>query len=138
MNTANKSKIMIVEDDEIHMDLMKDILRPAGYVTVGTKFGKQAVRLARKHRPDLIIMDIKLGDISGLEVTRRLKQDDQLERIPVIVVTAFAMKGDKEMCFAAGCNAYIAKPIQVSQFLYMVQRLLETYGAKNAKNDPDC
>ena len=115
---------MIVEDNKIHMNLMKDILHPAGYATVGTYEGRKAVSLARKHRPDLILMDIQLGDISGLEVTKKLKKDKTLKDIPIIAVTAFAMNGDEKMCFSAGCTAYIHKPISVTVLMNMIGRLI--------------
>jgi len=85
----------------------------------------EALRLARQHRPDLILMDIQLPEVSGLEVTKWLKEDDELRRIPVIAVTAFAMKGDEEKIREGGCEAYIAKPISVTSFLETVRRFLE-------------
>ena len=80
--------------------------------------------LAREHRPDLILMDIQLPEISGLEVTKWLKEDDDLAAIPVVAVTAFAMKGDEERIREGGCEAYISKPISVVHFLETIKRLL--------------
>ncbi|MFZ1990369.1 MAG: response regulator, partial [Alphaproteobacteria bacterium] len=96
-----------------------------GYKTLQTKDGMEALEIARNHRPDLILMDIQLPEVSGLEVTKWLKEDDELAGIPVIAVTAFAMKGDEEKIREGGCEAYIAKPISVGQFLETVRRFLE-------------
>ena len=84
----------------------------------------EALALARRHRPDLILMDIQLPEVSGLEVTRWIKQDEDLKLIPVIAVTAFAMKGDKERIRGGGCEDYIAKPISIAGFLQTVERFL--------------
>jgi two-component system cell cycle response regulator DivK len=85
----------------------------------------EAVGLAREHRPDLILLDIQLPEISGLEVTRELKKDEDLKSIPVIAVTAFAMKGDEEKIREGGCEAYIAKPISVTTFMQTIQKVLK-------------
>ena len=117
-------KVMIVEDNELNMKLFHDLLEAHGYNTVGTRNGVEAIELARTHRPDLILMDIQLPEVSGLEVTKWLKEDPELQRIPVVAVTAFAMKGDEERIRAGGCAAYIAKPISVQKFLETVARFL--------------
>jgi two-component system, cell cycle response regulator DivK len=91
-----RRKILIVEDNQLNMKLFHDLLTAHGYDTLQTSNGMEALALARDHHPDLILMDIQLPEISGLEVTRLLKQDESLKCIPVIAVTAFAMKGDKE------------------------------------------
>jgi two-component system cell cycle response regulator DivK len=109
--------VMIVEDNELNMKLFNDLLEAKGYRTVKTKNGLEALDLARAEKPDLILMDIQLPEVSGLEVTRWLKDDDQLHTIPVIAVTAFAMKGDEERIRQGGCEAYISKPISVVKFL---------------------
>ena len=116
--------ILIVEDNELNMKLFNDLLEAHGYHTLQTRDGRDVVDLARQHRPDLIIMDIQLPEISGLEVTRILKDDDELKSIPVIAVTAFAMKGDEEKIREGGCEGYIAKPISVPNFLETVSRFL--------------
>jgi two-component system cell cycle response regulator DivK len=116
--------VLIVEDDELNMRLFHDLLEAQGYRTLCTGEGLAAFELARKHKPDLILMDIQLPAISGLEVTRWLKEDADLAAIPVIAVTAFAMKGDEQRIRDGGCEAYIAKPISVSHFLETVGRLL--------------
>src|SRR6201994_1948726 len=116
--------VLIVEDNELKMKLIHDLLDAQGYAILETREGLQALTLARQHRPDLILMDIQLPEISGLEVTKWLKEDDELAHIPVIAVTAFAMKGDEERIREGGCEAYISKPISVMQFLDTVRRHL--------------
>jgi two-component system, cell cycle response regulator DivK len=117
-------RILIVEDNDLNMKLLHDLLEAKGYATLQTKDGREALKLARQHRPDLILMDIQLPEVSGLEVTRWIKADDDLTTIPIIAVTAFAMKGDEEKIREGGCEAYIAKPISVTNFLQTVRRFL--------------
>jgi len=116
--------VMIVEDNELNMKLFNDLLEAKGYKTIQTRNGMEALDLARAHMPDLILMDIQLPEVSGLEVTKWLKQDDKLHVIPVIAVTAFAMKGDEERIRQGGCEAYISKPISVVKFLETIQSYL--------------
>jgi two-component system cell cycle response regulator DivK len=116
--------ILIVEDNELNMKLFNDLLEAHGYATLKTRDGIEALKMARLHRPDLIIMDIQLPEVSGLDVTKWLKEDDNLRSIPVIAVTAFAMKGDEEKIREGGCQDYIAKPISVTKFLETVQKHL--------------
>lgn len=116
--------VLIVEDNELNMKLFHDLLEAHGYNTIETKDGREALELARKHHPDLILMDIQLPEISGLEVTKWIKEDSSLKGIPVIAVTAFAMKGDEEKIREGGCEAYLAKPISVANFLETVERFL--------------
>jgi two-component system cell cycle response regulator DivK len=113
--------VLIVEDNELNMKLFHDLLEAHGYQTIETRNGIEALDLARKHRPDLIIMDIQLPEVSGLEVTKWLKEDEELRSIPVVAVTAFAMKGDEERIREGGCEAYLSKPISVSKFLETVR-----------------
>jgi len=117
-------KILIVEDNDLNMKLFNDLLQAHGYETVQTVDGRDALKLVREHAPDLILMDIQLPEISGLEVTKMIKADDDLKDIPVIAVTAFAMKGDEEKIREGGCEGYIAKPISVPHFLETVQKFL--------------
>lgn len=123
MNGAVKT-VLVVEDNELNMKLFHDLLEAHGYNILQTKDGMEALRMAREHRPDLILMDIQLPEVSGLEVTKWIKEDENLKAIPVIAVTAFAMKGDEEKIREGGCEAYIAKPISVTSFLQTVQRYL--------------
>lgn len=117
-------RVLVVEDNELNMKLFHDLLEAHGYVVLQTRDGMDALRLARQHRPDLILMDIQLPVVSGLEVTKWLKEDDDLKQIPVIAVTAFAMKGDEEKIREGGCEAYIAKPILVSSFMSTIRRFM--------------
>jgi two-component system cell cycle response regulator DivK len=116
--------VLIVEDNELNMKLFHDLLDAHGYRTLQTRTGMEALKLARQHRPDLILMDIQLPEVSGLEVTKWLKDDEELREIPVIAVTAFAMKGDEARIRQGGCEAYISKPISVATFLAAVRRYL--------------
>ena len=117
--------ILVVEDNELNMKLFHDLLEAHGYRILQTGEGLQAFNMAREFRPDLIVMDIQLPAISGLEVTRWLKEDPSVAHIPVVAVTAFAMKGDETRSRDGGCEAYIAKPISVGHFLETIRRLLE-------------
>jgi two-component system cell cycle response regulator DivK len=121
---AKAKTILIVEDNELNMKLFHDLLDAHGYKTIQTRDGLEALDLARKHVPDLILMDIQLPEVSGLEVTKWLKEDEGLKAIPVIAVTAFAMKGDEEKIRQGGCEAYISKPISVMHFLETIRRFL--------------
>jgi two-component system cell cycle response regulator DivK len=116
--------ILIVEDNDLNMKLFNDLLQAHGYETLQTMDGRDVMKLAHDHHPDLIIMDIQLPEISGLEVTKMLKADEELKDIPVIAVTAFAMKGDEEKIREGGCEGYIAKPISVPTFLETVAKFL--------------
>ena len=116
--------VMIVEDNELNMKLFNDLLESRGYSIIQTRNGMEAIGLARAHHPDLILMDIQLPEVSGLVVTKWLKEDDDLQSIPVIAVTAFAMKGDEERIRQGGCEAYISKPISVPRFIETIKSYL--------------
>ena len=116
--------VLVVEDNELNMKLFHDLLEASGYATIQTRSGLEAIDLAREHRPDLILMDIQLPEVSGLEVTKWMKEDDDLRAIPIIAVTAFAMKGDEERIRQGGCEAYLSKPISVGKFLETVKAYL--------------
>jgi two-component system cell cycle response regulator DivK len=116
--------VLVVEDNELNMKLFHDLLEASGYNILQTRNGLEAIDIAREHRPDLILMDIQLPEVSGLEVTKWIKEDDDLRAIPVIAVTAFAMKGDEERIRQGGCEAYLSKPISVSTFLSTVKSYL--------------
>ena len=113
--------VLVVEENELNMKLFHDLLEANGYNIVQTRSGLEAIDLAREHRPDLILMDIQLPEVSGLEVTKWLKEDDELRAIPVVAVTAFAMKGDEERIRQGGCEAYLSKPISVAKFIETVK-----------------
>ena len=126
--TADKPRskcVLIVEDNEMNIKLFRDLLEAHGYETMQTKDGLEALRMARARRPDLILMDIQLPEVSGLEVTRWLKQDQELCNIPVVAVTAFAMRGDEERIRAGGCQGYLPKPISVEKLVSTVKQFLE-------------
>jgi two-component system, cell cycle response regulator DivK len=123
-----KKTVLIVEDNELNMKLFNDLLEAHGYATLKTSHGIEAMELARAHKPDLILMDIQLPEVSGLEVTRWLKADEELKSIPVIAITAFAMKGDEERIREGGCEAYMSKPISVAKFIATIKTYLEADG----------
>jgi len=119
-----KKLVMIVEDNELNLKLFRDLLQAHGYATLHTSDGFQVLDLARHNHPDLILMDIQLPEVSGIEITSWLKADAQLKTIPVIAVTAFAMRGDEEKIRAGGCDDYLSKPIAVHQFIATVKKYL--------------
>ncbi|MEL6979857.1 MAG: response regulator [Pseudomonadota bacterium] len=116
--------ILIVEDDELNMKLFNDLLSANGFRTLQCADGMSALDTARAEAPDLILMDIQLPEVSGLEVAKWIKEDEQLRDIPIIAVTAYAMKGDEERIRDGGCEAYIAKPIAIADFLSTIQHHL--------------
>ncbi|HUB63672.1 MAG TPA: response regulator [Methylocella sp.] len=122
-----QKRILIVEDNELNMKLFNDLLEAHGYKTVQTRNGVEAMGLARQHKPDLILMDIQLPEVSGLEVTKWIKDDEELRHIPVIAITAFAMKGDEEKIRQGGCEAYLSKPISIVKFLETVRHYLDEH-----------
>jgi two-component system cell cycle response regulator DivK len=122
--------VLIVEDNELNMKLFHDLLESYGYDTLGTRNGIEALELARTYRPDLILMDIQLPDVSGLEVTKWIKADPELRRIPVVAVTAFAMNGDEERIRQGGCEAYLSKPISIAKFMETVRSFLSVAEAE--------
>ena len=112
--------VLVVEDNELNLKLLKDLLEYQAYRVITTRLGQPALGLARQYKPDLILMDIQLPDISGMEATQRLKSDEQTREIPIIAVTAFAMSGDEARILASGCDAYVPKPFNVADFLRIV------------------
>jgi two-component system, cell cycle response regulator DivK len=129
METSESSRpgskrILIVEDNELNMKLLNDVLEARGYVIIPSSQGGAAVALAREHRPHLILMDIQLPDISGLEATRQLKQHEDTRGIPIIAVTAFAMAGDERRALESGCDGYVSKPIMLRPFLETIEKFI--------------
>ena len=116
--------VLIVEDNELNMKLFQDLLEAHGIATIETRDGSKVLDIARAKKPDLILMDIQLPEISGLDITKMLKQDEELKAIPVIAVTAFAMKGDEQKIREGGCEDYISKPISVTHFLEVINYYL--------------
>lgn len=133
LGTAMSGKVLVVEDNELNMKLFRDLLEAHGIETVLTRNGREVLDLARETMPDLILMDIQLPEVSGLEVTRWLKDDETLGHIPVIAVTAFAMKGDEQKIREGGCEDYISKPISVARFIEVVGRYLKPGDPDSAK-----
>jgi two-component system, cell cycle response regulator DivK len=131
--------VLVVEDNAQNMMMMRDLLEVQGYEVLQALDGKQGWELAREHLPDLILMDIQLPDVSGLEVTKWLKSDDTLKTIPVVAVTAFAMKGDAEMMLEVGCDGYISKPISVAGLLQAIESFLDREpSGESAVMFPEC
>jgi two-component system cell cycle response regulator DivK len=124
--SASAKTILIVEDNELNMRLFNDVLQAVGYQTLQTGDGSEAVELAERHRPDLILMDMRLPGISGMEATHLIKERPELSHIPIVAVTASALKGDEERILAGGCDGFIAKPISIPTFLSTIAQFLET------------
>jgi two-component system cell cycle response regulator DivK len=116
--------ILIVEDNALNLKLLRDVLEVHGYGTIATGYGRAALPLAREHQPELILMDLQLPDISGLDAVAELKADKQTRRIPVVAVTAFALIGDEQKALAGGCDGYVSKPIAIRDFLSLVERFI--------------
>jgi two-component system cell cycle response regulator DivK len=114
--------VLIVEDNALNLKLLNDLLEYHGYQVLATGGGEAAIQIAEQQQPDLILMDIQLPDITGMEATRRLKASERTRTIPVIAVTAFAMSGDRAMILESGCDDYVAKPFNVIEFLALVAR----------------
>lgn len=118
-------KILIVEDNPQNMRLVEMILKPKGYTLLRAIDGEEALMVAMQEYPDLIIMDIQLPKMNGLEVTRKLRNNSVFKDTPIIAVTAYAMKGDKEKAVEAGCNEYLSKPINTRELPQIVARMLQ-------------
>jgi two-component system, cell cycle response regulator DivK len=123
-DASPQKKILVVEDNELNRRLLTDILGIQGYEILETTEGLDAIEIARSSHPDLILLDLQLPDVSGFDVARRLKDDPATRTIPIIAVTAFAMRGDEERALESGCDGYVAKPINVMDFLAMVRKWL--------------
>ncbi len=121
---APKKKILIIEDNVMNMKLFRDLLDAHGFAIIETDNGAMAVDMVRKILPDLILMDIQLPEISGLDIIREMKNAEEIRHIPVIAVTAFAMKDNEAEIMASGCEAYVAKPISIEPFMELVEKFL--------------
>jgi two-component system cell cycle response regulator DivK len=117
-------RILIVEDQEDNRRILRDVLSTFGYDLIEALNGEDAVRLAQSERPDLILMDIQLPLMDGYEATRRIKATLELNAIPIIAVTSYALSGDDAQARAAGCDAYVAKPFSPRQLLAKVREFL--------------
>jgi len=127
-------KILIVEDNPSNMRLIELILRDKGYTLLKATDGEEALDVALRGQPDLIIMDIQLPKLNGLEATRRLRQAPVFSRIPIIAVTAYAMKGDKEKIINAGCDAYLSKPINTRELPLIIAEVLRKRQKDNSEH----
>jgi CheY-like chemotaxis protein len=114
------AKILVVEDNPLNLELVRDILVGAGYVVVEAEDGETGLELARREKPDLILMDIQLPGLDGLEATRRMRADPELAAVPILALTAHAMRGEEERALAAGCDGFITKPIRLKEFSALV------------------
>jgi len=124
MTKSHTRKVLVVEDNELNMRLFCDLLDAFGFETFQCRDGAKAVEIARQELPDLNIMDIQLPEVSGLDITRWLKDDDKVAHIPVLAVTAFAMRADEQRVREAGCEGYLSKPIQIATFIKAVEALM--------------
>ena len=124
MVKKRSGKVLVVEDNELNMRLFCDLLGAYGFTTFQCRDGAKAVEIARKELPDLIIMDIQLPEVSGLDITRWLTHDKKVAHIPVLAVTAFAMRADEQRVREAGCEGYLSKPIQIASFIRAVEALM--------------
>ncbi len=116
--------ILMVEDEARNLTLLRDLLQVSGYRTIEATDGEQGVELAKASKPDLILMDVLMPKMDGLEATRILKADATTSNIPILVLTSYAMKGDKETILQAGCDGYLAKPLDIKELLQEVARFL--------------
>lgn len=114
--------ILVVEDEPRNMKLVRDFLNVSGYVTVEAINGQEALEMTQKEKPGLILMDIQMPILNGIEATKKLKQDELLRHIPIVALTAFAMKGDREKIIAAGADDYLAKPLDLAKLIDTVAR----------------
>ncbi len=124
MAAGAKKTVLVVEDNELNMRLFCDLLDAFGFATLQCRDGAKAVELTRQHKPDLIVMDIQLPEVSGLDITRWIKDDESIRHIPILAVTAFAMRADEARVREAGCEGYLSKPIQMRSFLSTVEELV--------------
>ena len=124
-----RKTILVVEDNDLNMKLVKAILTPCGHEILTAEDAESGLRLAREHRPDIVLMDIQLPTMDGLEATRILKADPDLKDVPVIAITSYAMQEDRQKSLAAGCDGYISKPISPKHFL----EKLSAFGVQGAE-----
>src|SRR5215210_1264230 len=122
---ASGAQILVVEDNEKNMKLFRDVLLATGYRTLEATTGRQAIELATEHAPDLVLMDIQLPDIDGIEALGRLRADDLTASMPVLALTAQAMEGDRERFLAAGFDGYLSKPVDIAEFIATVSHYCE-------------
>ena len=118
------AKVLVIEDNPMNMELATDLLQLQGYEVLQAVTAFEALGLLHQVKPDLILMDLQLPGLNGLDLTRNLRQDSRTKDIPIIAITAYAMMGDEDKAFLAGCNAYIPKPIETTKFFQVVGDVL--------------
>jgi two-component system, cell cycle response regulator DivK len=118
-------QVLVVEDNERNMKLFRDVLQASGYRTLEASTGERAVELVIERGPDLVLMDIQLPDIDGIEALHRLRADERTASVPVLALTAQAMEGDREDFLAAGFDGYLSKPVNIADFVATVKRYCE-------------
>jgi two-component system cell cycle response regulator DivK len=123
--TVAGRQILVVEDNDKNMKLFRDVLNASGYRTMEATTGGEAVELATAHSPDLVLMDIQLPDMGGVEALDRLRADERTAHVAVVALTAQAMEGDRERFLAAGFDAYLSKPVNVPDLIATVKRYCE-------------
>lgn len=121
---SSKPTILVVEDNQVNLELFMDLLDVGGYNCLYTTKGEDAIDIANRERPDLVLLDIQLPGVDGLTVGRILKSQDETKNIKVIALTAYAMKGDKEMFLEQGFDGYIPKPVKMKEFLEAIESYL--------------
>ncbi len=133
-----REQILVVEDNPINMELVCDILLAKGFVVYEATTGREALQMARDFKPNLIVMDLRLPDVDGLEVTREIKSDARTKDTVVVALTAHAMRRDELMAYEAGCSAYMAKPIDTREFARLIGRLLSEEESGRMENRSAC
>jgi CheY-like chemotaxis protein len=123
-NEMKTNTILIIEDNALNMKLARSLLNVGNFLTLEALNAEDGIKLAKEHLPDLILMDIQLPGINGLEATSRLKSNDHVKHIPIIALTSYAMQGDEEKALQAGCTGYITKPIDTRKFLKTIEHYL--------------
>ena len=121
-------QVLVVEDNERNMKLFRDVLQASGFRTLEAPTGERAVELVFEHRPDLVLMDIQLPDIDGIEALHRVRADERFASVPVLALTAQAMDGDRERFLAAGFDGCLSKPVDIADFVATVKRYCEESG----------
>jgi len=116
--------ILVIEDHEDNRRIMRDLLTSAGYEVIEAVTGEEGVTAAETHRPDLILMDVQLPGLDGYEATRRIKANRSLQKVPIIIVTSYALSGDDVKAFEAGCDAYVSKPFSPRELLAKIREFL--------------
>jgi two-component system, cell cycle response regulator DivK len=117
-------RILVIEDQEDNRQIVRDLVTASGYELIEATTGEEGLEVAARERPDLILMDIQLPGIDGYEVTRRIKADPKLRKIPIIAVTSYALSGDDKKAFAAGCDSYVTKPYSPRLLLAKIREYL--------------